>query len=167
MEDACDPGIQRFLDTYHELSSLNSPTFSALVESNEAVSRLHHFITGASAVHASMSFDEKQQQIYDALERIHLMPMLLEHAGTALQQLQQPILPQPAAHLSLVSLICENLSSTLQLQGRFSHTATDSAGQKVVQRIAAAGGCCGVEVLPLQAAKQMLPGNFNCYSTAV
>jgi hypothetical protein len=163
MEGACSPGIQRFLDEYQELSSLNSPTFSTLVESNEAVSRLHRFITGTSAVHASMKSDEKQQHIHGALERIDVIPMLLDHAGTALQQLQQPILSQPAAHLFLISLICATLSRTLQLQGSISHTAADSrAGEKLVQGIAAAGGCCGAAMptLPMRSYK------YTCCNTA-
>jgi hypothetical protein len=61
MEGACDPGIQKFksLDAFQQLSSINSPTFSTLIESNEAVFTLHQFLTGTSAVHASMTSDEK------------------------------------------------------------------------------------------------------------
>jgi hypothetical protein len=74
--------------------------------------------------------------------------MLLDHAGTALHKLQQRILSQPATHVSLISLICESLSSTLHLQGSISHTAADSsAGQKLVQGVAAAGGSSGVLLL--------------------
>jgi hypothetical protein len=171
MENACDPGTRRFIDAYSELISLNSPTFSTLFESNEAVCRLHQFITATSAVHASMKFDEKQQHIYGALDRIDVVPMLLDHASTALQQLQQPILPQPAAHLSVISLICANLSTTLQLQGSTSHTAADSsAGQKSVPRpegIAAAGGCSGAVMLLLQAVGQKLPCKPTCCNIAV
>jgi hypothetical protein len=121
-----------------------------------------------------MNFDEKQQQLYGALERIDVMPMLLDHAGTALQQLQQPILPQPAAHLSLISLICENLSSTLQLQGSITHTAADSsAGQNLVQGVAPAGGCYVLlwrRCAATTSSKNNVPGNstlWTGYHTAV
>jgi hypothetical protein len=72
--------------------------------------------------------------------------MLVDHVGTALRHLQQqPILStpaaaahsvQPAAHLSMISMVCADLTSVLQLQGQEISTAAEGhAGQKSKQQV--------------------------------
>jgi hypothetical protein len=101
----------------HVLKGLRGSSFRDYAQARAAFRELHFYITGSYFQQVGRGVPGGNPQSVPWCDAVNPVPTFLGFARTALLHLQQQqcILQAPAADMTLISMICESLSSAILL----------------------------------------------------